>query len=404
MLKYVIVYYICISIYLRMKYLFTITFLLFSTYLLGQEVEKTIILKDETSNLPIEDASVLVLKSKQLNLSNTEGKVSFVIKGISTIQITHTSYISQTIRSTSLKEKETVIYLKSNFNKLDEIILTKQHPQKILATLIENSSKKLTVPARLKVYAREFFKLNGAYSNYNDGLMNFQLSGKPNDFKTTILVEQNRSFGLVDESINDELVGYNLNNIMQNYYNFKYLNPLLEPRAKKEFDFLIKAHPVNEDYYVMSAIPADNSAAMLDDYAIVYDRKRKIIIEVSATISPTSIAKAKDSNGKNGKTIYKSFFKTMYRFDSNYYYLISSKEEIGYEKIFKKKTTDIEVRNYFVTTNFSNQNYSFKESEVFKDKTLFNKKNTILSNYWELSGLVATEEEEEIIKEVQETD
>jgi hypothetical protein len=87
----------------------------------------------------------------------------------------------------------------------------------------------------------------------------------------------------------------------------------------------------------------------------------------------------------------------LYRFDSNNYYLIGSKEEIGYEKVVKNKTTDIEVRNYFITTNFSNQNYSFKESEVFKDKTLFNKKNTILSNYWEISGMVATEEEEKII-------
>ena len=247
------------------------------------------------------------------------------------------------------------------------------------------------------MYSREFFKLNGVYSNYNDGLLNFQLSGKPNDFSTTILVEQNRSFGLVEDYIMDELVGYNLNNIMQNYYNFKYLNPLLEPRAKKEYDFLVKAHPVNEDYYVLTAIPADNSSAMLNDYSITYDRKRKIIIEVSSEISPTSFAKAKDKTGKNGKNIYKSYFKTLYRFDSNNYYLIGSKEEIGYEKVVKNKTTDIEVRNYFVTTNFSNNNYSFKESDIFKDKTLFNKKNTILNNYWEISGMVATEEEEKII-------
>ncbi len=380
-----------------MKCFIAFVFLFFSSHLFSQEIEKSIILKDADTNLAIEDATVLVLKSKQLNLSNAEGKVSFFLKGISNIQITHTSYVSQTIRSTILKEKETVIYLKSSFNKLDEIILTKQHPQKILASLIENSSKKLTLPARLKVYSREFFKLNGVYSNYNDGLLNFQLSGKPNDFSTTILVEQNRSFGLVEDYIMDELVGYNLNNIMQNYYNFKYLNPLLEPRAKKEYDFLVKAHPVNEDYYVLTAIPADNSSAMLNDYSITYDRKRKIIIEVSSEISPTSFAKAKDKTEKNGKNIYKSYFKTLYRFESNNYYLIGSKEEIGYEKVVKNKTTDIEVRNYFVTTNFSNNNYSFKESDIFKDKTLFNKKNTILNNYWEISGMVATEEEEKII-------
>jgi hypothetical protein len=77
--------------------------------------------------------------------------------------------------------------------------------------------------------------------------------------------------------------------------------------------------------------------------------------------------------------------------------LVSSREEIGFERIFKNKSTDIEVKNSFITTNFSNQNYVYKDSEVFKGKSLINKTNVILNNYWEISGLIATEEEEKII-------
>jgi hypothetical protein len=40
----------------------------------------------------------------------------------------------------------------------------------------------------------------------------------------------------------------------------------------------------------------------------------------------------------------------------------------------------------------------YKENEVFKDKTLYNKKNSILTNYWNNSGLTSTEEEEKIIE------
>jgi hypothetical protein len=80
---------------------------------------------------------------------------------------------------------------------------------------------------------------------------------------------------------------------------------------------------------------------------------------------------------------------------------MSSKEEIGFERVDKNRTTEIEVRNYFVTTNFSNQNYSFEESDVFKDKNLFNKKNKILTDYWTDSGLVPTDEEFEIIKSIE---
>lgn len=385
-----------------MKIKLTFIFLIFHLILFSQNGEKIIVFKDADSNVPIEDATVLILKTKQILLSNSEGKVTFVLNGTSNIQISHTSYTGITVRTTILKDKETIVYLKNNINNLDEIIITKQHPQKILKSLVENSINKFTIPAKLKVYSREFFKLNGTYSNYNDGLMNFQLSGDPKKITTNILVEQNRSFGLIEDDIKADLLGYNLNDIMENYYKFKYLEPILEPRAKKEYDFLIKSYSANLDYYIMLVTPLDDAKGLLDDFTIIYDKKKKIIIEVNASISPSVIAKNKDKTALGSKNIYKSFFKTIYRMDNSNYYLISSREEIGFERIDKKKTTSIEVRNYFITTNFSNQKFSFKENEAFKDKTLFNKKNVILSDYWNSSGLTATDEELEIVNKIEE--
>jgi hypothetical protein len=385
-----------------MKQFFLVCYLFFVVQIYSQEIEKTIIVKDEDTNKPIEDATVAILKTKQINLSNQEGKVSFLIKGASNIQITHTSYTTLVVRSSQLKDSETVVFLKSTINKLDEIILTKQHPQKILTNLIENSVKKLTIPSRLKIYCREFFKLNGKYSNYSDGLMNFQLFGKPKDIKSNILVEQNRAYGLYDDSVSDELLGYNLNNLIENYYSFKYLLPLTEVRAKKEYDFLIKANPDHEDYYVMAVTPLESTKGLVDDFTIIYDKKKKIIIEVTLEIAPATIAKLKDRSGKMAKNVYKSFFKALYRVEHTNYYLVSSREEIGFEQIYKNKTTDIEVKNSFITTNFSNTNYTYKENEVFTGKSLVNKTNVILNNYWEISGLIATEEEEQIIKSLKE--
>ncbi|WP_291127283.1 hypothetical protein [Flavobacterium sp. UBA7682] len=384
-----------------MKQLYLLFLLAFSVSIYAQSVEKTLILKDALTNLPIEDVTVYIIKTKQTLLSNAEGKVAFVLNGSSNIQVTHSSYAKVTVRSSALLKTDNTIYLKSNVNDLDEIIVTKQHPQKILKSIVANSVKKLTVPARLKVYSREFFKMDGNYAYYNDGLMNFQLFGKEKNFKSNILVEQNRSYGLVFDQINSDVLGYNLNDIMQNYYNFKYLNPILDAVAKKKFDFIIKGYSANQDYNVMLVTPLDNNDDLRDDFRIIYDWKKKIIIEVSTVISPTTIANVKERKAVGSKNIYKSLFKTIYRLDGENYYLISSKEEIGFERIDKNKTTDIEVRNYFVTTNFSNQNYSFKESEVFKDKTLYNKKNTILSTYWDISGLTATEEEQAIINQLQ---
>ena len=383
-----------------MKQLYTLVFTLFLASIYSQNLQKTIVVKDATTNLPIEDALIVILKTKQNILTNVNGKGSFVLNGNTNILISHTSYNKASIKSVSLIEKETVIFLKNNINDLDELIITKQ-PQRILRSLVENSKKKLTIPARLKVYAREFFKLNGKYSYYNDGLLNFQIFSKTKKFDSNILVEQNRAFGLLETEVSQDLLGYNLNDIMENYYNFKYLSPILESKAKKEYDFIIKVFSKNKDYNIFVVTPFDNEKGLLDNYAIVYEPRRNLIISVSTNLSDDRIAKQTKKTGVGSKNIYKSIFKSIYKFDNDNYHLVSSKEEIGFEKIDRKETKTFEVRNYFVTMNFSNQNYSFSESDVFKDKTLFNKKNLVLSEYWNVSGMTATDEEEIIIKEIE---
>ena len=363
----------------------------------AQKVDKIIVLMDQETNLPIEDATVTIVKTRQNLLSNKDGIVSFELTGASNIQIRHSSYIGITVRSVILKDDSTVIYLRSNVNDLEEIVVTKKHPQKILASLIENSKKQLTIPGRLKVYSREFFKLNGKYSYYNDGLMNFQLMDKSKKTKTVVLVEQNRSKSLIEEEISADLLGYNLNDIMENYYNFKYLNALLTAEAKKEYDFVIKVYSKNKDYNLISAVPLDIASGLLDDFSIIYDPKKKIILEVSSFVSPLVLSKIKEKTSNGSKNINKSSFKTIYKTHHNDYYLLSSKEEIGFEKIDKNHTKNIEVRNYFLTINFSTQHYEYKDTEVYKDKTLYNKSDVILTDYWNDSGLTPTPEENQIV-------
>ncbi len=296
-----------------MKKAILLFFLVFSFTISAQEVEHTIIVKDADTNNPIEDVSVYITKTKQLLLSNSEGKVTFDLTGISNIQVSHSSYVTVNFRSSALLKTDNIIYLKNNTKDLDEIIITKQHPQKILKALVQNSIKQLTVPARLKVYSREFFKMNGTYSYYNDGLMNFQIFGRDKNFKSNILVEQNRSIGLIDEEISGDVLGYNLNNIMENYYNFKYLEPILAERAKKDYEFVIKVYSANNNYNLISATPLDEGKGLKDDFTIIYDPKKKLIIEVSSIIAPSSLTRSKEKTAVGSKNIYKSIFKTIYR-------------------------------------------------------------------------------------------
>ncbi|WP_116795667.1 hypothetical protein [Flavobacterium sp. 103] len=355
---------------------------------------------EKDSNLPIEGAIVVVLKTKQVLMSNSEGKVIFELKGGSNIKVTHSSYLPLIIKWASLNLPENVIYLNSKLNTLDDIVVTKQHPQEIIKELVNNSIKRLNVPARLKAYSREFFKLNGNYAYFNDGLINFQLYKDQKKVKSVLLVEQNRSFGLVDDEISTDLLGYNLNVSMEKYYVFTVLRPLLDEKIRKKYNFTVKVYPLNQEYNEITASPLEGTTELLDDFKIVYDVNRKLIIEINTEVSPITLAGLKEDSSKGSKNIIRSVFKTNYRVDGENYYLISSKEEINYEINTGNETKNIEVLNNLITTNFNIQNYTYKESDVFKDKTLFNIKNSILTDYWNVSGLTPTAKELEIINEI----
>lgn len=217
-----------------MRKIILLCIVLFGTSISAQNEEHSIVVKDIETQLPIENATIVVLKTKQILLTNKDGKAVFVLSGGSNIQVSETNYESLTIRWASLKESNFVVYLSSKNNKLDEVVLSKQSPQKVLQRIVSNSVHMLAASYRLKVYVREFFMLDNQYSYYNDGLVNFQFVGNQKKAETTLLVEQNRSYGILDTDVSADLKGYNLNNIMENYSNLKYFEPLLSSKAKKK--------------------------------------------------------------------------------------------------------------------------------------------------------------------------
>ena len=380
-----------------MKKLILLFFVFFSVTIFAQDTEYSIVVKDIETQLPIENATVVIMKTKQILISNQEGKVTFIVNGASNVQVSETNYEDLTIRWAALKENEFVVYLKNKNNKLDEIVVSTEAPQKILQKIVFNSMKNLAMPYRLKVYVREFFMLDNKYSYYNDGLVNFQFAVNQRKVSTTLLVEQNRSYGLLEKDVSSDLKGYNLNDIMENYTNLKYFEPLLDPKAKKEYDFIIRGHATNKDYYVMTITPLNKSKKAVDNFEITYDPDKKLIFEFTINVLPGTIAESIDKTAVGSKNITRSVVKVNYRLDGLDYYVLSSNEEIAYDLILKDQVKNIQVRNNFITTNFSKQKFTYNDSDVFKDKTLFNKQNKILTNYWNISGFTATEEEKGLI-------
>jgi hypothetical protein len=375
----------------------------FNVSVFAQKTEYSIIVKDIETQLPIENATVLIMKTNQVLLSNEEGKVTFVLNGASNVQVSEMNYEKLTVRWATLKNDQFVVYLKNKDNKLDDIIVSKESPQKTLQKLVSNSRQKLATSYRLKVYVREFFMLDNKYSYYNDGLVNFQFAPNKKAASTTLLVEQNRSYGLLETDVSPDLVGYNLNKIMENYSNLKYFQHVTDPKAKKEYDYIIKRHPNNADYYVMTISPINKGKKELDNFEVIYDPEKKLIMEFTFDVTQgiTDKDKVEEKPVIGSKNVTKSLIKVNYRLDGQDYHLLSSNEEITYDMTLKDKIKNIQVRNSFIATNFNKQNFTYKESDVFKEKTLFNKQNKILTNYWDISGFTATDEEKAIVSSLE---
>ena len=384
-----------------MKGFYICILLCFYGAVFGQNKDYTVLIRDIETSLPIENATLVVSKTKQILLSNSEGKVTFTVNGSTSLQVSEMMYETEMVRWADLAKNEFIIYLKSKNNQLDEIVLSNEIPQKTLKKIITNSIKKFTIPSRLKVYVREFFKLNDVYACYNDGLVNFQFSLENKKIKTVLLVEQNRSFGLVASDISDDLLGYNLNDIMEKYTSFAYLEPLLDSNILKKYEFVIKTLNSNSKFQIMSATPLEDAKNVLDEFDIIYDAEQKVITQYTVRASPKRLADIKERNSSSFKNYTKSVVTIGFRLNESNYFLIRANEVIGFYVIQNDAKKSFQVSNEFFTTQFDTQVFSYGDHNVFKEKTLFNKSNKILTNYWDLSGFTATEEERKVIQSLE---
>jgi len=379
---------------------FLLFFLLITNFLFAQNIEFNVIVKDVLTGLPIEEVTIKALNTNQGFLTNKAGEASIHLSQESPLKFEHFAYKSYTVKFSEFHEKVNEVYLESNVKQLAEVIVTKDHPQEILQKLVDNSLQKITIPINLKVYLREFYKKNDQIVFFNDGLINFQVLGDSKKIKNDILVEQNRSVGVLDEDITEELLGYDLNNIIENYYQFKYLGEILTSKAKKNYDFQVVTYPNNENYYMIKVSPLLEANGILSDFTIVYDNTKMLIMEINSMVAANRLEELRQSFLSSNK-IFKLEFRNTFQLDNDIYYLANTKEVIGFEKKHKKKSRRIEVKNHMVITNFDKKIFDYTDKNVFKGKSLINKKTQFFNNYWDIeSGFLSTKEEKEIIEQL----
>lgn len=388
-----------------MKRAYIFCLILLSSLSFSQTKEITLIFKDKDTGNLIENVLVNILRTDENFQSNKEGLVKFKLEKPSRISISQAEYKQAVLNSITFKTTEIIVELESISQDIEDIVITNRQAFSILKTLINKSMKQLTAPINLKIYSREFFKYNNEYTSYSDGLVNFCLKEKPDKFAADILVEQNRTYNLVNnEKIEKKTLSYNMYDIIQNYYDFKYINNFAESKVKKKFEFEIKTVRGKANFYQMVITPKPEIEEFLPTVTIVYDFKKNIILELEYFVEPNRFEFSDVSNLKvvKGK-VFNSTFKALYLVDGDDYLLVSTKEEIGIMVNDKKNVENkVEVVNYLMTTQHSRKFVPYQKEDVFKEKSLINKKNSIITEYWETnSGLLLTTEEKRIVDNLQ---
>lgn len=389
-----------IKSYIKLLFNYILMFLMIN-YCFSQNSNYTFTFVDSTTNEPIEDVQVFVSKIKQSFFSNQEGVIKFTNSPGFMLEINHSQY--KKINHRVLKSDSEInftITLTPVIQQLDEVILTSKHPQLILESIIKNSKDKFQIPATLRIYTREFFKKNNQYTYFTDGLMNIQLFEDKKQLNADILIEQSRTLGLV-APLEEDLLGYHLNDLIINYYNFGYIEELLQKRALRIYDFYVKQHPTIDTYYTIVAKPKDNIKGHMYENHITYDDKLKLIKEIRVFLPEDRKTFPKRiSDTKTRLFLYSDITKT-YELKSNHYYLIKSIEIIGYIIKEKGKEVPIEIKNQMVTNKFTPKLFEYVDNNVFKDKTLILSQNKVYNNYWDYdSGMSMTLQENEIIEEL----
>ena len=388
-----------------MKKVFFFYIILGTIFSFAQTNEYVLVFKDKSTGQFIQNVMVKLARTNENFISNPEGRVKFKLTSATKIDISHDEYKSISLTSKKIQPKENIIELQPIAQEIEDVVITSKKPNLILKNLITKSMKQLTAPINLKIYTREFFKYNSEYTSYSDGLVNFCLKEKPDKFAADILVEQNRTYALINnEEIEKKTLSYNMYDIIGNYYDFKYIKFLTENKAHKKFDFEIKTVRGNDELYRMVIKPKPEIEEFLPEITVLYNFVKSMILEINYDVDPQRIEYSDVSNLKvvKGK-IFKSSFNVLFIEDGEDYFLVSSKEEIGLVSRNKKdEEVKIEVTNYLITTKQSRKFVPYQKEDVFKEKSLINKKNAIFTEYWETnSGYLLTQDEKKIVDNLQ---
>lgn len=388
-----------------MKKIITFLLLVFTTVTFSQSKTVTGIIKDATSSLPIESVSISISNSSLGTISNEEGKFRITLpENKNTLEFSHLYY---TIESYAVKANDTEIeiFLTPKSFVLEEVVINHKPGKDLLFDAVAASKAKLEKSLLLNTYYREFINVDGKYTSFADGLVDYYVKRKSG--ASDLEVKQSRVFDMKDEDASERekaIQSANVNDIREaisNAYNFKGVTELLKSDLYY-FNVEIKKEENGNSIEIITVEPKEGlQEEMLYEGTVTYDSKTKLILDIDLKFSEAHkkynvlhnvlIAKIKINNFEK---------KSSFKLDGDKYIMVYSRTKANiYIKFGKKINNTFEGTCDVTTLDYKEGEYKIDKDKRYKSNSLFKNGNKYTEEFWKKYNVVLlSDAEEKIIK------
>lgn len=381
----------------RFFFLLLLPFLSFSQ-------SKTILgtIKDFTTLLPIESVSIIVENSNIGTISNEDGKFRISLtEGSLVLKFNHLNYKSDTY-ILKKNEIEIEIFLEPKAYTLQEVVIRKQPINETVMEALKNSKKQLEKSVLLSTYYREFIKVNDVYTNFSDGLLDYNIKRKSG--VSDLYVNQSRAYDLKDstsaqrQKMTEAIYFYDVRDAISDAYNLKKLKFILQ---SKNYDYEIetKNDEKGNTIEVVTIIPKKEVKLGLNCGTVVYDVKTKLILEIDLKKSPEHKQYIDEINAVFFRfKVNEESRKASFRIDGDNYILVYNQNKINiYIKMKDRIDNTYEFLSDLVTTDYKEGEFDFDRSKRHKERSLFSSGNNFKEEYWKTKNIILLNDEEEKI-------
>lgn len=388
----------------------SISFLLiiFTTFSFAQTKTISGVIRDKETKLPVESVSISVENSGVGTISNEEGKFRVTLSNSSDkVFLSHVYYNAVTINPSSTEE-EIEIFLEPQTFELEEVTVNKIPGKVLLKMAVDASKAKLEKSLLLNTYYREFVNVDGKFTSFADGLVDYYVKRKSGD--SDLEVKQSRVFDLKDESADERqkaILSVNLNNIQEAIeygYNFKAINSILK---SEYYDFYAQTKKVADgsSIDIVSIEPkAGIEEEMIFAGTVVFDSKTKLILDVDLAFSPDHKKYNELHNLLIAKVKFNDFArKAKYKMDGDKYVLVYYQSNVNVFIKFGNK-----INNTFDSTcdltvlNYKEGEFKLEKENKFKGTSLFMNGNQYTEEFWKKYDVILlSDKEEKLLRSLQ---